>query len=127
MFEQASGVSQPSSQTRAIVVKPYYGSKNSTIPPQRHATHLMPKDKQFLPSETSDSQISLIATATPSAPTTDTLHPFPFLQLCLRHSTDAGGVKVGFLGLDAAETAQLLVPLLLPLRDQVGVGVVVLE
>jgi hypothetical protein len=68
------------------------------------------------------------------------------LELLARHATDASAVEVGFLGLDAAETAELeessqhlrgkenrervaylFVALLFPLCDQVLVGIVVLQ
>jgi len=70
-----------------------------------------------------------------------------FLELLSGHATDASTVEVGLLGLDASEAAELdekrsatrnqkgrsglatylLVTLLLPLCDQVLVGVVVLQ
>lgn len=49
------------------------------------------------------------------------------LQLVPGHAADAGGLEVGLLGLDAAQAAEVLVALLLPLGDQVGVGLAVLE
>ena len=48
-------------------------------------------------------------------------------ELVVGHATYAGGVEVGFGCLDAAQTAELLVPWLLPLGNQVGVGVALLE
>lgn len=49
------------------------------------------------------------------------------LQPGLGYATDTGTLEVGLLGLHAAQTAQFFVALLLPLGDQVGVGVAVLE
>ena len=43
------------------------------------------------------------------------------LQLALGHAADAVGGEVGISGLDAPETAQILIALLLPLGDQVPV------
>ena len=45
------------------------------------------------------------------------------LQICLGNPADAGGLVVGVLFDHAGEAAQLLEALLLPLADQVGVGV----
>ncbi len=59
--------------------------------------------------------------------TTTTTVPLTPLQRRLGHPTDTGTAEVGLLGLDALDTAQLLVALLLPLGDQRRVGVVVLE
>jgi len=69
---------------------------------------------------------SVRAAAAP-APAAHALDRLVLLQLRLGHAADARGVEVGLLGLDAAQAAQLLVPLLLPLGDQERVGVVVLE
>jgi hypothetical protein len=52
----------------------------------------------------------------------DALHDPPLLQLVLRHAADAVGGEVGVPGLDAAQAAQVLVALLLPLGDQCRVG-----
>jgi hypothetical protein len=68
------------------------------------------------------------------------------LELLARYATDASAVEVGFLGLDASKTAELeessqlgegreggnylahlFVALLLPLCDQVLVGIVVFQ
>ena len=57
----------------------------------------------------------------------DALHDLALLQLVLGHAADAVGGEVGVPGLDAAEAAQVLVALLLPLGDQVGVGHLVLQ
>ena len=51
----------------------------------------------------------------------DALHDPPLLQLVLGHPADAVGGEVGVPGLDAPQAAQVLVALLLPLRDQVRV------
>ena len=53
--------------------------------------------------------------------------PLPPLQRRLGHATDTRAAEIRLLGLDALDTAQLLVALLLPLGDQRGVGVVVLD
>ena len=51
----------------------------------------------------------------------DALHYPPLLQLALGHAADAVGGEVGVPGLDAAQAAQVLVALLLPLGYQVAV------
>jgi len=48
-----------------------------------------------------------VATSTSSASTVDTLDDLILLELLARHATDASAVEVGFLGLDASETAEL--------------------
>lgn len=70
---------------------------------------------------------SLIASGTPSAPTAHALHILALLQLGLGYAADARRVEVGLLGLNAAQTAQLLVAVLLPLGNQHRVRVSVLE
>lgn len=70
---------------------------------------------------------SSISAGASSAPAADALYRLILLELLLWHSADAGRVEVRLLGLDAAQAAQLLVSLLLPLGDQVGVRVSVLE
>lgn len=70
---------------------------------------------------------SSITSSTPSAPTAHALHILALLQLGLRHAADARRVEVGLLGLYAAQAAELLVPVLLPLGDQHRVRVPVLE
>ena len=47
-----------------------------------------------------------------------TLYNPPLLQLALGDSADAVGGEVGVPGLDTAQTTQILVTLLLPLRYQ---------
>ena len=88
----------------------------------------------------------LVGTATSSASAIDALNDLILLEVLARHATDAGAVKVGLVGLDASETAELeessqrvkrrgvcaevaylFVALLFPLCDQVLVGVVVLQ
>lgn len=44
-----------------------------------------------------------------------------------RHATDTRAIEVGLLCLDAAQAAQLLVALLLPLGNERRVGIIVLE
>ena len=94
----------------------------------------------------------ITTTATPT-PTTHTLDLLILLQLRSRHTADARAIEIGLLGLDAAEAAQLtsrhssahshfqkaqtvcirlgltylLIPLLLPFRDQVPIRVPVLQ
>ena len=64
-----------------------------------------------------------------AAPTAamDALHDLALLQLVLGHAADAVGGEVGVSGLDAAEAAEVLVALLLPLGDQVAVGDLLLD
>ena len=88
---------------------------------------------------------SITASAS-SASTIHALNDLVFLELLAGHATDASAVKVGLVGLDASETAELeessqrvkrrevcaevaylFVALLLPLCDQVLVGVVVFQ
>lgn len=69
---------------------------------------------------------SITASAS-SASTIHALNDLVFLELLSGHTTDASAVEVGLLGLDASEAAELLVTLLLPLCDQVLVGIVVLQ
>ena len=52
----------------------------------------------------------------------DAFNGFAFLELGLGHAAHAVGAEVGVARLNAAQTAQVLVALLLPLGDQVGVG-----
>ena len=54
------------------------------------------------------------------------LDDLALLQLVLGHPADAVGGEVGVPRLDAAQAAQVLVALLLPLGYQVGVGDLVL-
>lgn len=64
------------------------------------------------------------------AASTATANTFDFLillQLSAWHSADTSAVEIGLLRLDTSQTAQFLVALLLPLRDQVGIGVAVLQ
>lgn len=69
----------------------------------------------------------LIPRSTPPTPTTHTFDRLLLPQPSLGHATDARSVKVILLGLYAAQTAQLLVALLLPLGDEVRVAVAVLQ
>lgn len=43
------------------------------------------------------------------------------------HTANACAVEVGLLGLDTSQTAQLFIALLLPFRNQIAVGVAILE
>ena len=43
------------------------------------------------------------------------------------HTADTSAVEIGLLRLNAPQTAQLLIALLLPLRNQVAISVAVLE
>lgn len=89
---------------------------------------------------------SSVAAGAASAATAHTLDLLVFLQLFLRHTADAGAVEVGLLCLDAGKATELkssfsralaiglkhkdtylLIALLFPLRDQVRIGVLVLE
>jgi hypothetical protein len=88
----------------------------------------------------------LVTASTSAASAVDALDDLVLLELLARHATDACAVEVGLLGLDASETAELeessqrlegrescedvgylFVALLLPLRDQVLVGIIVLQ
>ena len=57
----------------------------------------------------------------------DALDDLALLELGLGHAADAVGGEVGVARLDAAEAAEVLVALLLPLGDQVLVGDLVLH
>jgi len=71
--------------------------------------------------------LCLIPRSTPPTPTTHTFDRLLLPQPSLRHATDARSIKVILLGLYAAQAAQLLVTLLLPLGDEVRVAVAVLQ
>lgn len=76
-----------------------------------------------------------ITTSATSTPAIHTLHTsssssallITFRQRRLRHTADTCAAEVCFFSLHATQTAQLLVALLLPFRDQRGVGIVVLQ
>lgn len=76
-----------------------------------------------------------ITASTASASTTDALNASSAafgsavvsLQAGLWHATDAGPGKVCLFGLDTSQTTQLLIALLFPLCDQVGIGIAVLQ
>jgi hypothetical protein len=76
-----------------------------------------------------------VTTSTSPTPTIHTLHPssptsillITFCQGCLWHPADTRAAEVCLFRLHAPQTAQLLITLFLPLRDQRGVGVVVLQ
>lgn len=70
---------------------------------------------------------SLITRRTTPTPTAHTLDILILLQLRLRHPTDTRRIEIRLLGLYAPQTTQLLVPLPLPLRDQLRVRVPVLQ
>lgn len=57
----------------------------------------------------------------------DALDDLALLQLGLGHAADAVGGEVGVPRLDAAQAAQVLVPLLLPLGDQVAISIFFLQ
>ena len=57
----------------------------------------------------------------------DLIAAFPVVELCPRDPADAGGCEICLFVLDAPETAELLVALLLPLGNQVCVPVPVLQ
>lgn len=88
----------------------------------------------------------LVAASTAVAATADTLNCLVLLELRLRHSADTCRVEVRFFRLDTAQTTQLdksvsprpkqkcsqgqtnlLIALLLPLGNQVGISILVLE
>ena len=62
-----------------------------------------------------------------SASTTYTLNHLIFFELRCRYSAYAGCVKIRFFRLDATQAAELLVSLLFPLRNEVRVGIAILE
>lgn len=62
-----------------------------------------------------------------AAPAADALNVLVVLESRLWHAADAGRVEVCLVGLDAAQAAQLLVALLLPLGNEKGISVAVLE
>ena len=71
--------------------------------------------------------IHLVIARATSAPTADALNLLVLLQLSAWHTADTSAVEIGLLRLNAPQTAQLLVALLLPLRNQVAISVAVLE
>ena len=56
-----------------------------------------------------------------------TFYDLALLQFRLGHSANAIGCEIGVPGLDAAETTEVFVSLLLPLGDQVAVRDFVLD
>jgi len=49
------------------------------------------------------------------------------LQLSFRDPADAVGAEIGISGLDAAQTAEVFIPRLLPLGDQILIGDFLIE
>ncbi len=72
-------------------------------------------------------KVSLLLPRATPASTMYALDDFAFFQLGLGNAANAVGGEVGISCLDAAQTAQVLVALLLPLGDQVAVGDLLLE
>jgi len=70
--------------------------------------------------------VSSLTRASPAA-AVDALDDLALLELGLGHAADAVGGEVGVARLDAAQAAEVLVALLLPLGDQVLVGDLVLH
>ena len=70
--------------------------------------------------------VSSFTRASPAA-AVDALDDLALLELGLGHAADAVGGEVGVARLDAAQAAEVLVALLLPLGDQVLVGDLVLH
>jgi hypothetical protein len=70
---------------------------------------------------------SSIAGCASSAPAVDALNVLVLFHRIFWHATDACRAEVGLLGLDAARAAKLLVALLLPLCNQHGIRVAVLQ
>jgi hypothetical protein len=79
--------------------------------------------------------IPSVTTSTPPTPTIHTFYPsspsstllVTFGQSRLGHPADTRAAEIGLFRLHASQTAQLLVALFLPLGDQRGVCVVVLQ
>jgi len=57
----------------------------------------------------------------------NTFDNLSFFKFLFGHSANAVGSKVCVPGLDASKTAQILIPLLLPLCDQVCVSVLLFD
>jgi len=70
---------------------------------------------------------SSIRARTPSTPTTHTLHPLALLHLLLRYSTDTRTIEIRLLRLYTPQATQLLISLLLPLCNQHGISVAMLQ
>ncbi len=85
-----------------------------------------PSPNSKLPSYDASSHPS-VPTSTPAASTIHTLHLLVLLELLPRHTADARRIEVRLLGLHASQTTKLLIALLLPLGDEIAVGVVVLQ
>lgn len=100
-----------------------YVQKNVMVSPDENAPPLQKGIQHFSPPSTAPS----VARRTSPATAANTLYVLVLLEPCLGHAADARRVEVCLLGLDAAQAAQLLVALLLPLCDEHGVGVAVLE
>ena len=58
-----------------------------------------------------------------SASTVHAFNNLPLFQLALGHAANAVGTKVRLTHLNATQTTQVLVALLLPLRDEIPIGV----
>lgn len=69
----------------------------------------------------------LVAGCAPSAAATDALHIAILFQLSSRHSADTRAVEVCLFRLDAAQAAELLVALLLPLGNEHRIGISILQ
>lgn len=78
-------------------------------------------------SHRSTSAFLLVAASTAVAATADTLNRLVLLELRLGHSADTCGIEIRFFRLDTAQATQLLIALLLPLGNQVRIGILVLE
>ena len=62
-----------------------------------------------------------------TASTVHALYALVLLELVMWDPANTGAVEVGFLGLNAAGAAELLVTGLLPFRNEIGVGVTILQ
>lgn len=69
----------------------------------------------------------LVRASTPSTSTSHTLHRLAILNVLSRDSANASALMNIFLGLDAPQTAQILVALFPPLRNQIHISVALFQ
>lgn len=71
--------------------------------------------------------VLLVAARTSPAPTAHTLHALTILHLLLRHATNTRRIEIRLLRLNAPQTTKLLIPLLLPLCNEIRIRIAVLQ
>lgn len=105
---------------------PEYATAFASFPCQIDSGRHIPSQPSHSP-QLRNSYHRLITARASSTATADTLDLLILFQLLPRHTTDACAVEVGLLSLNAPQTAKLLITLLLPLGNEVGVCISILE